>query len=140
MKALDGMIGPILVDVCRAHRNRAGEGLARIGLYVGQEWILFQLREQEGLTHSELAAACSVESPTLSKALQRLERAGIVTRRADATDARVSRIYLTDHGRALCGAVDAIWAELEERTSAHLSVEERLLLRRLLLQLRSNLA
>ncbi len=140
MKALEGMIGYTLVGVCRAHRNRAAEALARVGLYVGQEWILLRLREQEGLTQSELAEICAVESPTISKGLQRMERSGLVARRADAADARVSRVYLTDQGRAVCGAVDEIWADLEERAFADLSAEERALLRRLLLQVERNLA
>lgn len=139
MEALEGAIGYLLVGVCRAHRNRAAEALARIGLYVGQEWILLHLREQEGMTHAELAETCSVEGPTMSKALQRMEKAGLVARREDAADARVSRVYLTERGRALCDDVDQIWAELEKRTLADLSVEERVLLRRLLLQVRSNL-
>ncbi len=140
MEPLEGTIGYILVGVCRAHRNRAAEALARVGLYVGQEWILLRLREREGLTQSELAEACAVEGPTISKGLQRMERAGLVVRRADAVDARVSRVHLTDQGRVVCEAVDEIWADLEERAFAELSTEERILLRRLLLQVERNLA
>lgn len=140
METVEGTIGYRLVGVCRAHRNRAAEALARVGLYVGQEWILLRLCEREGLTQSELAETCAVEGPTMSKALQRMERSGLVARRADAADARVSRVSLTDQGRAVCGAVDEIWADLEEHTVASLSAEERVLLRRLLLQVERNLA
>lgn len=133
-------IGYRLVGVCKAHRNRAAEALARLGLYVGQEWILLRLREGEGLTQSELAEACTVEGPTMSKALGRMERTGLVARRADTTDARVSRVYLTEQGLGACRAVDEIWSNLEERTVAGLSVEERALLHRLLLQVEQNLA
>ncbi|MGH2355923.1 MAG: MarR family winged helix-turn-helix transcriptional regulator [Chloroflexota bacterium] len=138
-QTINASIGILLVGVCRAHRNHAAELLARIGLYVGQEWILLRLREQEGGTQSALAEDCDVEGPTMSKALQRMQKAGLVARKEDATDARVSRIYLTEQGRALCDKVDEIWAELEQRTLADLSIEERILLRRLLLQVRSNL-
>lgn len=140
MQALEAMIGYTLVGVCRAHRNRAAEALARVGLYVGQEWILLRLREREALTQSELAETCAVEGPTMSKALQRMEKAGLVARREDAADARVSRVYLTDQGRAVCGAVDEIWADLEQHACADLSAAERALLRRLLLQVERNLA
>ncbi len=136
---MDETIGYLLVGVCRAHRNRAAEALARVGLYVGQEWILLRLREQEGMPQSELAEVCSVEGPTMSKALQRMERAGLVERREDPADARVSRVYLTEQGRTVTGSVDELWADLERRTVAGLSLEERVLLRRLLLQLERNL-
>lgn len=139
MKALEETIGHVLVGVGRAHRNRAAEALARIGLYVGQEWILLRLREQEGMTHSELAEACAVEGPTISKALRRMEKAGLVERREDPADARVSRVFLTEEGKARCRAVDQIWFDLERRTVANLSMEERVLLRRLLLQVQRNL-
>lgn len=139
MKVVEGTIGYLLVGVCRAHRNRAAEALGRIGLHVGQEWVLLHLREREGVTQSELAEVCAVEGPTMSKALRRMETAGLVARREDATDARVSRVYLTEQGRTLCGAVDDVWSELERQTTASLSLEERVLLRRLLLQLERNL-
>lgn len=140
MKELEGTIGYTLVGVCRAHRNRAAEALARVGLYVGQEWILLRLREQNGMTQSELAEACAVEGPTMSKGLQRMERAKLVARRTDTIDARVSRVYLTDQGRNVCEAVDAIWSDLEECTLTGLAADERILLGRLLHQVRQNLA
>ena len=136
---LEGSVGTALVGVCRAHRNRAAAALGEVGLYVGQEWVLLNLLEQEGVTQSELAAACDVEAPTMSKALERMERAGAVQRRADAEDARVTRIHLTAKGRELAEEVQRIWTGLEQATVAGLSAEERLLLRRLLLQVRSNL-
>ncbi|HVC33974.1 MAG TPA: MarR family transcriptional regulator [Chloroflexota bacterium] len=139
MEALEGTVGHVLVGVGRAHRNRAAEALARIGLYVGQEWILLRLRAQEGMTPSELAESCAVEGPTISKALRRMERAGLVERHEDPTDARVSRVYLTDKGTARCRVVDEIWSDLEQRTVANLSAEERILLRRLLLQVQRDL-
>ncbi|HVC32267.1 MAG TPA: MarR family transcriptional regulator [Chloroflexota bacterium] len=139
MKVLEGTVGYALVGVGRAHRNRAGEGLARIGLFVGQEWILLRLRDHEGMTPTELAEACSVEGPTISKALRRLEKGGLVERQEDLIDARITRVFLTERGQAACAAVDEVWSDLEKQTVAHLSVEERLLLRRLLLQVQRNL-
>jgi DNA-binding MarR family transcriptional regulator len=139
MRALRDSVGVLLVNVCRAHRNRAAALLGTVGLYVGQEWILFRLREEEGVTSSELAQRCDVEVPTMSKTLQRMEQAGVVLRREDKDDARITRIYLTKEGRALCQKVEQLWNDLEQQTVAGLSAEERLLLRRLLMQLRANL-
>lgn len=127
-----------LIGVCRAHRNYAGQTLARHGLFPGQEWILLHLRGQQGLPHAELARRCDVEGPTLSKALRRMERVGLVERRPDPADARVSRIYLTEHGTAVCVEIDQIWADLEQTTIAGLTAEEQTVLRRLLSQIRHN--
>jgi len=68
-----------------------------------------------------------------------MEKTGLVERRQDTEDQRVSRVYLTDAGRNIRDAVERVWHELEEQTFAGFSLEERVLLRRLLLQVRENL-
>ena len=68
-----------------------------------------------------------------------MEAGGLVDRRQDAKDGRVSRIYLTQEGRNLHGPVLEVWAELESIIMADLTTDERILLRRLLLQVYQNL-
>jgi len=140
MQTLQGTIGFELVGVCRAHRNRAAEALARIGLHPGQEMILLQLREKGGTTQGELAARCGVEAPTISKALARMASSGLVERHDDELDARASRIHLTAKGRALCAEVLKIWSNLERRSLGDMSAAERETLRSLLLRVKENLA
>lgn len=110
------------------------------GLYPGQELVLLQLWEQEGLTHSELVERCHVEAPTVSRTLQRMEAMGVVVRRQDPSDARVSRVHLTDRGRQLREPVERLWAEVEARSLAGFTADERLFLRRLLIAVRQNLS
>jgi len=136
---MDEAVGPLLVEVCRAHRNRAAELLGSIGVYVGQEWILFQLRKQDGATLSELAASCGIEVPTMSRGLQRMETAGLVVKEGDPADARVSRIVLTKSGRSVADKAEALWRALEAEAVRGLSAEERAVFRRLLLRVRRNL-
>lgn len=128
-----------LAQACKAHRNLIAAALDDLGLYPGQELILMLLWEREGLTHSELVELCRVEAPTVSRSLQRMEGLGVIVRRPDDRDARVSRVYLTDRGRELREPVELAWQQLEERSVAGLTLEERLLLRRLLVSLRANL-
>lgn len=100
---------------------------------------MLQLWEQEGLTHSDLVERCRVEAPTISKTLQRMEALGVIACRHDVRDARVSRVYLTEYGRQLREPVERLWNQIDEVSVAGLTMEERLLLRRLLLALRENL-
>jgi DNA-binding MarR family transcriptional regulator len=139
MIALDETLGAVLVQVCRAHRAHAAVVLGGLGLHPGQEWILLRLIEEEGTNQSRLVACLGVEPPTITKMLHRLERGGFVERRPDPSDARLSRVFLTDRGRALDRPIRAAWAALEERTTMNLTLEERILLRRLLLQVLANL-
>jgi DNA-binding MarR family transcriptional regulator len=129
----------LLAQVCRLHHARAHTLLEELGLYRGQSPMLYALWEQEGLAHGELAARLHVRPATVTKMLKRMEKAGFVERRPDLEDQRVSRVYLTDAGRAIRDEVEQVWRALEDETFIGFSLEERVLLRRFLLQMRDNL-
>ena len=71
--------------------------------------------------------------------LQRLERAGFVQRQTDAADQRVSRVYLTEAGRAIQADVVAALGRLAAETFGGFTIEERIVLRRLMIDMRENL-
>jgi len=131
--------GYTLAKVCRVHRGNVGDVLAEIGLHVGQEMVLVELFEQDGLRGGELAERLGVEPPTITKMLRRLERCGFVERRQDPRDARSFRVYLTGEGRALEGPLTRCWERVEEMTLAGMSVGEREIFHRLLAKARANL-
>jgi DNA-binding MarR family transcriptional regulator len=68
-----------------------------------------------------------------------MEKAGLVERKHDVEDQRVSRVYMTKAGRALQENVEQAWHKLEEETFADFTLEERVLLRRFFVQMRENL-
>jgi DNA-binding MarR family transcriptional regulator len=76
---------------------------------------------------------------TITPLFSKSKFAGLVTRRKDAEDQRISRVYLTEEGRNLLQPVEQVWTEVEARMLANFTLEERVLLRRLLLQLHTNL-
>ena len=126
----------LLAQICRLHHVRAHTLLETLGLYHGQPPMLRALWEQEGLTHSELAASLPA---TMTKMVKRMEKAGFVERKSDPDDHRVSRVYLTDAGRDVETQVKQVWRTLEDETFAGFTMEERVLLRRFFLQMRENL-
>jgi len=129
----------LLGRVCRLHHARIHEGFEGLGLYRGQPPVLHFLWEQDGMTHSELAERLHVTPSTITKMINRMEKSGFVERRADAKDHRVSRVYLTDEGRAVQGEVKEVWRAIESETFEGFTLEERVLLRRFLMQIRDNL-
>ncbi len=133
-------IDRLLAQICRMHYSRARELLHGIGLYRGQPPLLETLHEQEGLTHTELAARLGVVPATVTRMLQRMEKAGFVVRQPDPEDQRISRVYLTDAGREIRAEMRALLRSLAADTFAGFTLEERVLLRRLLLQVHDNLA
>ena len=129
----------LLAQVSRLHHSRARTLLETIGLYRGQHHVLRLLWEREGRTHSELAEGLHVRPATVSKMVHRMKKAGFVQPRHDSVDQRVSRVYLTEAGRAIREDVQQVWRTLEEETFAGLDPEERGTLRQLLLRLYDNL-
>ena len=132
--------GYLIAQICRMHRNKAGKLLATVDLFVGQEMFLLQLWLQDGRTLSEMAGNMCVQPATITRMVERMEKTGLVVRKRDLEDQRVSRIFLTETGRKLHEPVHELWAELERSSLANFTLEERILLRRLLLQVYENLA
>ena len=140
MYAFEESLNYQLIQLMKEHRQRAEEALSQLGLHVSQELVLFMLWREEGLSQSELAACLRVELPTVTKAVQRMERVGLLIRQADEQDTRVSRVYLTEKGRALYAPALTIWQDVEARMLHGMTEIEQALLRRLLQQMVSNLS
>ncbi len=138
-KPITETISYLLVQVCKAHRGKAQELLTKIELHPGQEMLLLRLWPGDGLTQSELAGDLCISPATMTKMLDRMAKTGLVERRTDIEDQRVSRVYLTAEGRSLREPVEGIWHELEAQSLVNLTLDERILLRRLLLQVYENL-
>jgi DNA-binding MarR family transcriptional regulator len=129
----------LLAQVSRLHYLRAHMLLETIHLYRGQPPVLRALWEQEGLTQSELAARLRVTPATITKMLQRMERASLVIRQPDISDKRISRVHLTKTGRAIRSQVQKVWRTMEQETFSEFTPTERAALHRFLLRVRENL-
>jgi len=125
--------------LCHLQHNRIHDLMDDLGLYRGQGRALDILWQNDGCTHGDLAQALGVQPATVSKMIQRMERAGFVGRRADPKDQRVSRVFLSETGRQLKQQVDARFDQLEREAIQGLSPDEILTLRHLLAHVSDNL-
>lgn len=84
--------------------NRAkGRGTTRA------QWIvLFQLRQQEGLSQVDLADVLELQPISLVRLLDRLVEHGLLERRPDPRDRRANRLFLTAGGRQLVDDLDSL--------------------------------
>src|SRR5215217_981629 len=106
-------------------RARADEAFSRHGVRLGQNLLLAALADEDGLTPGELAQRLQVSTPTIVKMATRMESSGLLVRTRDSADARLVRLYLTDHGRAVHGPVEDERLRLQERAIAGLSDTQR---------------
>ncbi|MFE7593393.1 MarR family winged helix-turn-helix transcriptional regulator [Kitasatospora sp. NPDC057512] len=99
----------------------------RYGLGEGEFDVLAALR-RAGAPYErapgELAAHTMVTTGAMTKRIDRLERAGLVTRRPAADDRRGRVVALTDAGRRLIDEAFTAHMRNEHRLLAHLSPEE----------------
>lgn len=139
MAEYDNYIGFLLYNISKAKRNIAQTEFNKLGLHAGQERVLLHLKHEESMGQSDLITHLCVEPPTVTKMLQRMEKAGLVERRQDDQDARASRVSATEQGKALQQPIIKVLNDLEEQMVANMTTTEVILLRRLLMQVLMNL-
>lgn len=91
------------------------------------------------MSQKELAKRLNVTAPSITSMIQKMEKSGYITRRTDEQDQRVMRLSLTEKGESLVQSVIDVSDRMEQILSEGMSLEERLLFRRLMLQINENL-
>lgn len=76
--------------------------LEETGIGSGQIPVLLELNRWGELNQRELAERTRVTPATMSGTLKRMEKNGLITRTPDENDARISRVRLTEEGKAQC--------------------------------------
>jgi DNA-binding MarR family transcriptional regulator len=125
-------------DVWRAsERLRQGvvDNLSGCGLDLAGFDVILTLRRQGrggSLSPSALAKEMMLSTSAMTNRLDRLEKRGLIERRAAPDDRRALNIVLSEEGFALADALIVSHVETEERLLAALTNEERNHLRLLL--------
>lgn len=94
-------------------------------MHPAQAGCIQVLSGHDGMSQSDLAEMLHVSRPTVTTMLQRMEAAGIVERRDDDADSRVTRVYLTEEGTRLAETMHAAFAEMLESSVGRLSETDR---------------
>lgn len=127
-----------LADLQRAVRAYADQKAARHGITRSQWAVLVKLQKEEGLQQARLAQLLDIQPITLTRLVDKLCAAGLVERRADASDRRVNRLYLTAEARPLMVKLRALRDEINQVALAHLKPAEADLLLVQLEQIKEN--
>lgn len=133
-------ISHLLVQISKAHRNKGNQMLACYDLHAGQEIFLQQVLCRQGITMNELTDNMEVTPATVTRMAERLEKKGFLNKEKCTTDQRVVQVYLTEKGEEAAKHItEQTWNKLEDQIVKNLSMEERMLLKRLLMQVLENL-
>jgi DNA-binding MarR family transcriptional regulator len=102
------------------------------GVGIGQWAVLMFLWARDGMSQADLSRVVAIEPPTMVRTIDRMVRDGLVERRADSADARISRIQLTDRGWRLRDELVPKAVAVNDRMLRRLSASEGRTLLRLL--------
>lgn len=111
----------LLMAVDSMHRKLFMKKIADTGLTPGQPKILNFLQTHDGANQTEIAAACYIETASMTSALNGMEAKGLIERRRLNGNKRTYYIYLTDKGKEMCQIIETAFAELKEDVFSKIS-------------------
>src|ERR1700739_3147672 len=103
--ASDGPVSNALIRVTRLHVMRTRQLLQGLGLHPGHELLLMHLWDAGPRRQTEIAAEFDTDSASMTRTVQRLERAGFLRRRPDPNEGRAPLVESTPAGLALRGRI-----------------------------------
>ncbi|XAW87424.1 MarR family transcriptional regulator [Vibrio sp. CDRSL-10 TSBA] len=110
--------------IARQWRRVMQAHLASIGL-TDTTWVpLVHLSECKGITLKALALRVGVESSSLVRIIDSLERDGLVARRRDEADGRAKQIFLTEEGELRVAGIRAELSRFEASLLTEITDEE----------------
>lgn len=124
-----------------AHMERTmARALEPFGITAAQYELLLviELRSGKGGGCSELGRHVAAPGPDITRMLDRLDNAGLVSRYRDDTDRRIVHTTLTDKARELLAAVTPAAQDAESAIFSGLAEPERIQLTTLLRRIRQN--
>ena len=136
----DKSIQRMIMEISRLYMMKCFGRLQKLGIHPRQMPILAVLWRKDGCSQKELAEKLDVKPPTVTVSIQRLEKIGIIVRKQDEKDQRISRIYLTEEGKAIINEGMRMAKEGEKQVLTGFSESELCLMKRFCLQIKENIA
>lgn len=104
--------------------------LSVYGLSVPQALLLLELSLSTGVNPRFLSERLTLDSSSMTGLLSRMEKAGLLERRADHHDRRKVQVFLTPKGAELQKSIFALVSEIDDRLSQKIPPEETVVFRR----------
>lgn len=129
----------LFIRLTHLYFKKAFDMLKDTGIHPKQVPLIGLVYHREGISQKEISQALQISPPTVAVSIKRLEKAGIIERKADEKDQRLSRIYLTEEGKTVTEKARECIREKEKLLFQGFSESEICLLRRFFLQMIQNL-
>jgi DNA-binding MarR family transcriptional regulator len=110
--------------VLRIARELRREAAAETGVSPGQLALLAAIKYSPGIGLGELAARERMSAPGMTRSIDRLEKAGLVTRTPSSDDRRRVGLTLTDEGQRVLRRIRSRRTAWLAQRLGHLSTQE----------------
>ena len=137
--SLEHSLGFILSDISRLARKEFDRRVRELRLTRAQWLVLMHLTRRPGCTQSDLADAMQMQKITISRHAERLQRAGWIERRDNASDGRAYHLYVSRKAEPIIQKLAAVAEEMRVEYMRGLSGPRRDALIADLLHIKSNL-
>ncbi|NMB11512.1 MAG: MarR family transcriptional regulator [Firmicutes bacterium] len=114
-----------LFKTMRLYRQLMFKMMSEKEAHPGQAGCLLIVSNHAGITQRDLARKLHVASSTVTVMLQKMEAAGIIVRKTDVEDQRLTRLYLTDAGRILLDEMNEVLARFINISFGQMSSSDR---------------
>ena len=129
----------LMIKLLHVYAAKIFHQLSHVNLHPGQMPMLNILYRQEGLSQREICSRLCIKPSTVTVSRQRMEKADLTYRVADAKDKRIQRIYLTDSGKEIHREVEKIRKEVGSVMLQGMTPEEVDHLKKQILQMQENM-
>lgn len=136
----DANVGFMIHDVSRLMRAWFVERAQAMGLTRAQWRVLVHLAGREGVNQAALAEILEIDTVTLSRHIDRLERDGWLERRRDKTDRRAWQLFLLEPSRPILKKMETLATETVAVAMDGIEAGERERFLKTLARIKSNLA
>lgn len=119
-------LGFLLAKAAQRWNELLAEAFARAGfaeVRPSYGSVLLPLFEEDGLQMGELGRRSRLSKQTMTALVRRVERDGLVSRRADPGDARATLVFLTDRARHFEPVAATVLGELDRAVRSRLDPE-----------------
>jgi DNA-binding MarR family transcriptional regulator len=132
-------LGHLIHMIGRLQAIRADQFMDEIGLHRSQARLLLTLSEEDGITHSKIAEKLGISPAAATKVIKRMEELHFLQRQADASDERVSRVFLKPGGWAAIEQIRSVFWQVDHLLFRDISPDDIATLTRLVKQMDENL-
>ena len=138
MDEFDKNFGFLVHDVARQLTAVLDKRLSSYGLTRSHWRAVLYIWRTPGISQTELSEMLDVSRMGVTGLIDRMESKGLVSRKDDPRDRRVKRVYLTESTEALTPIITKLGRENIDDFLAGIETEDRELLVKLLLKVKSN--